>query len=83
MPPSSTISSKGQVTIPIRIRQSLGVKSGDRVEFIERDGYIVVQPALPEENPFVEFVGMLPAFSGVEEIVGYYRDLRDDDVPYP
>lgn len=83
MPPSSTLSSKGQVTIPINVRHSLGVKSGDRVEFVQEDGRVVVRPAIPEENPFLEFVGILPAFNSVDEIVRYYRDLRDDDVPYP
>lgn len=32
---SATITSKGQVTIPIDVRQSLRLEAGDRVEFVE------------------------------------------------
>lgn len=31
------LSSKGQVTIPLAIRQKLGLNKGDRIEFIELD----------------------------------------------
>jgi len=33
----ATITSKGQITIPISIRSALGVSAGDRIEFIEVD----------------------------------------------
>lgn len=32
---TATITSKGQITIPAIVRNSLGVEAGDRVEFIE------------------------------------------------
>ncbi len=32
---TATVSSKGQITIPASIRQSLQVVAGDRVEFVE------------------------------------------------
>ena len=32
---SATITSKGQITIPARIREALNVSTGDRVEFVE------------------------------------------------
>ena len=31
----STLTSKGQITIPVQVRNSLGVGAGDRVEFVE------------------------------------------------
>jgi len=31
---SALITSKGQLTIPIQVRDELGLKSGDRVEFV-------------------------------------------------
>ena len=31
----ATITSKGQVTIPLQVRARLGVDSGDRIEFVE------------------------------------------------
>lgn len=33
--PTATITSKGQVTLPVTVRASLGVKAGDRVEFVQ------------------------------------------------
>ena len=45
--PSSTITAKGQTTIPKAIREHLGVDVGDRVDFvIQPDGTIVVEPAV-------------------------------------
>ena len=32
---SATVTSKGQITIPVRIREALHVSAGDRVEFVE------------------------------------------------
>lgn len=42
--PSTTVTSKGQVTIPKRVREFLGVKPGDRLDFvIEDDGRVLVR----------------------------------------
>jgi len=39
-----TVTSKGRITLPKRIRERLGVKPGDKVSFRERpDGSIVVE----------------------------------------
>ena len=35
---TATVTSKGQVTIPVDIRKALAVKSGDRLEFIPIEG---------------------------------------------
>lgn len=32
---TATLTSKGQVTIPVQVRASLGLESGDRIEFVE------------------------------------------------
>jgi len=79
MNPSSTVSSKGQVTVPIEVRRRLGLKEGDRVEFVFEDDRTVVRPVRPATNPFTAYVGAFPAFSSLEEINAWYRDLRDDD----
>ena len=41
----STLTSKGQVTIPKRVREQLRLETGDRLEFrVEDDGTIHVYP---------------------------------------
>lgn len=43
--PATTVTSKGQVTIPKDIRDLLGIQPGDRVVFFEADdGRVVVEP---------------------------------------
>jgi AbrB family looped-hinge helix DNA binding protein len=32
---TATLTSKGQITIPVAVREALGVEAGDRVEFVE------------------------------------------------
>jgi len=32
---AATITSKGQITIPAKVRMAMGVDTGDRVEFVE------------------------------------------------
>ena len=44
----SAITSKGQATIPKRVRDHLGLKPGDRVKFfIQSDGRVVMLPRRP------------------------------------
>ena len=57
MPASSTISSKGQVTVPIEVRHRLGLREGDRVEFVFEDGRTVLRPGRQETNPFDAYLG--------------------------
>ena len=46
MSTTTSITSKGQITLPKAIRDKLGVKPGDRVTFREQtDGKIVVEAA--------------------------------------
>ncbi len=79
MAPASTISSKGQVTVPIEVRRRLGVKAGDQLDFVLEDGRTVLRPVRPGKNPFEQFLGILPAFSSKEEINAWIRELRDND----
>ena len=42
---TATITSKGQITLPKKIRDRLGVQEGDRIAFRESpDGAIVIEP---------------------------------------
>jgi antitoxin PrlF len=76
---SSTISSKGQITVPQEIRKRLGVEPGDRVEFVMEEGRTVIRPLRSEVNPFEKFIGILGPFPGGEEgIKAWIDDMRSD-----
>jgi antitoxin PrlF len=56
---TSTITSKGQVTIPAEIRRHLGVTKPGKVAFVfEKGGKIVLRPA--RQRSFLELEGTLP-----------------------
>ncbi len=38
---STTVSSKGQITIPKRLRERLGIQPGTQLELRERDGQLI------------------------------------------
>jgi antitoxin PrlF len=42
----ASVTSKGQITIPKRVRDALGIKSGTLVEFVLEDGRAVMSPVL-------------------------------------
>ena len=77
--PSSRVSSKGQVTIPLEVRRRLGLRTGDRVDFVEDDGKTVLRPGREKGNPFEKYIGAFPGFKGLEEINAWVRDMRGDD----
>lgn len=58
---SATITSKGQITLPLRVREALGLDAGDRVEFVEI-----------EKGRFA----IVPATRSVRELKGIFRDRR-------
>lgn len=58
---TATVTSKGQITIPIRVREALGLDAGDRVTFVEL-----------EKGQFA----IMAANGSVRELNGRYRDPR-------
>jgi antitoxin PrlF len=79
MSQSSTISSKGQITVPLEIRRRLGLKEGDRVEFVIDNDRTIIRPARLAGNPFEKYVGILPAFESKQQINKWVAALRDED----
>jgi AbrB family looped-hinge helix DNA binding protein len=75
----STLSSKGSLTVPQEIRKHLGLKPGDRVEFVVEEGRTVIRPAPTGVNPFEKFIGIAGPFPGGEEgIKAWIDDMRSD-----
>jgi antitoxin PrlF len=57
------ITSKGQVTIPKKVRERLGVRPGEDVGFEEKGGVIVITKAVTK-SPFDKWVGRLTKLRG-------------------
>ncbi len=75
----ATLTSKGQITLPIELRERLGLHKGDQVEFVLRDeGWLLRPVHAQEDDPFAQFVGILPS---VGDVVQFWREMRDDSVP--
>ena len=58
----ATMTSKGQLTVPKELRELLGLKAGDRVEFVpDGDGRVVMRRARIQS--ITDLFGILPAGS--------------------
>lgn len=56
--PISTMTSKGQITIPVEVREFLKLAAGDQLEFLpQENGTVILVPATMNVT---ELKGMLP-----------------------
>ena len=86
-PPVATMSSKGQIVIPLEVRQSAGVQEGSRFVVFAAKNAILLKPLeLPSaENAFEEFSRLNFARakelglkeSDVESIIHRRRGVKD------
>ena len=62
----TTLTSKGQITLPKKIREQLGLKAGVRFEcYVDRDGQVVLVPLTVKLE---DLIGILP-YSGPPKTV--------------
>jgi hypothetical protein len=58
----------------------MGLRAGDRVEFVIQGIETVIRPARTAGNPFEKYIGALRALpGGKEEINAWFRGLRDEE----
>ncbi|HEX3392269.1 MAG TPA: AbrB/MazE/SpoVT family DNA-binding domain-containing protein [Solirubrobacteraceae bacterium] len=73
----STISEKGQVTVPKPLRDRLGIRPGDRLDFTEEQGRIVVSKATGRQDPIGAVYGILDLGESTDEVLGGLRGEPD------
>jgi AbrB family looped-hinge helix DNA binding protein len=70
---TAALTSKGQITIPIEIREDLGLKAGDRVSFIkgEKGEYILKAKtgSIMDLRGVIKWTGEPVTIEGMNEII--------------
>ena len=69
----STISTKGQITVPSAIRSELGLAPGTRVEFELREGGVLLRKGGSGEHPVDRVFGVLELSESVDEVIEHMR----------
>jgi len=75
---STVVTSKGQVTIPKKVREHLGIVPGTAVDFeLDRDGRVTVRKSAeekpPKPSPFARIRGRASAGMSTDEIMALTR----------
>ncbi len=76
---STVVTSKGQVTIPKKVREHLGIVPGTAVDFdLAEDGRVTVRKSAGEKpskpSPFARIRGRASAAMSTDEIMALTRD---------
>ncbi len=75
----SIVSKKGQITVPKRLRDRLGISAGDQLELHEEGGRLVARKALAND-PVASAYGILGTHESTDECLRALRgrpDARD------
>lgn len=77
MQKQATITSKGQVTVPLEIRQILGVRTGDKLIFVNDETGVRVRP-VRSQSSFSKYrgIGNPGIGSGRKSIARWLREMR-------
>jgi AbrB family looped-hinge helix DNA binding protein len=72
----STVSEKGQITVPKPLRERLDIRAGDQLELTEESGTLVVRKAVPSD-PVASVYGTLSAPESTDETIRALRGAPD------
>jgi antitoxin PrlF len=73
----TTVSEKGQITIPKPLRTQLGIRKGQVLDVREQKGRLVMTKQR-SRDPFDKYFGILKLGRRTDDII---RELRGDDKP--
>ena len=74
----STVSEKGQVTIPKRLRDRLGIHPGEVLDFEDENGRLVGRKA-GSDDPVDAVFGILRLTSSVDQLIDDMRGPAEHD----
>jgi len=78
--PSATVTSKGQITIPIQVRTALGLKAGDRVDFVEIEaGQFAIKPRTASIRDLEGCIPKLDYVTTIEEMDEAIQDAAAEN----
>ena len=73
--PTATMTSKGQITIPIELRKALGLETGDKIDFFEVEtGRFVIKPRTASIR---DLEGCIPKLDHIVTIEEMNQAIRD------
>jgi AbrB family looped-hinge helix DNA binding protein len=72
----TTVSEKGQITVPKRLRERLDIRAGDQLELTEESGRLVVRKAVPSD-PVASVYGILNMPESTDEAIRALRGTPD------
>ncbi|MRR11561.1 AbrB/MazE/SpoVT family DNA-binding domain-containing protein [bacterium] len=72
-----TVSSKGQIVLPVELRRKYGLDAGSRLSVVDLAGALYLVPV--SKDPLTELAGMLKGVAGFssEAFLEERRDERD------
>lgn len=77
------VTSKGQITIPVRIRKKLKLKEGDKVFFYEEKGKIIFQNAsqvaLARVQKEMAGEAQKAGFNTDDDVIAYIKEMRKNE----
>jgi AbrB family looped-hinge helix DNA binding protein len=71
---TAKVTSKGQITIPKKVRDKLGIQTGEHIGFDEKNGDFYIRKSV-KKSPFHKWIGRLKTLKGKDsdEII---KELR-------
>lgn len=71
---AAKVTSKGQITIPKKVRDRLGVSEGEKIQFCEENGVFYIKKSAAT-SPFDKWMGYLKKRKGIkpDEIIEEMR----------
>lgn len=74
---TATVTSKGQITIPVDIRTGLGLEAGDRINFLmDESGQVIFLPATKSVKSIKGIIAKPKAPVSVEEMKATVKGRR-------